>query len=214
MLALCAAPELDPRYGRLFAYLQDDVTRKLASPRLVGSLLAGEGVTPADVLTCFEADGPLRRLGALRLLDQGSGPTPLAERGAKVAERLAAFLLTGEIDAHCATATGACGSWRRRRTTPAGTAVVADLRALLGAPSHIPIVLAGPDAPALMAVALGQPVLLAPVTDALDGEPCATPPWPRPSPGARLVFDGLERLEPVERTRAVAPCTRGPSACC
>src|SRR5436305_12228190 len=27
VLGLCAAPELSPRYGRLFAYLHDDVTR-------------------------------------------------------------------------------------------------------------------------------------------------------------------------------------------
>jgi hypothetical protein len=202
VLALCAAPELDPRYGRLYAYLQDDVTRKLASPRLVGSLLAGEGVSPADVLTCFETDGPLRRLGALRLLDQGSGPTPLAERGAKVAERLAAFLLTGEIDAH------RDGDGRLRVVAPppydpGRTPVVADLRALLGAPSHIPIVLAGPDAAALLAVALGQPVLLAPVTDALDGDAVRDAALAAALAEARLVFDGLERLEPVERTRAV-----------
>ena len=30
--AVCAATELNPRYGRLYAYLQDDVTRKLAEP--------------------------------------------------------------------------------------------------------------------------------------------------------------------------------------
>ena len=41
-LALCAAPELSPRYGRLYAFLHDDVTRKLASPRLV----AGEELVP------------------------------------------------------------------------------------------------------------------------------------------------------------------------
>ena len=45
MLAVCAATELNPRYGRLYAYLQDDVTRKLPSPRLVGQLLEGEGLT-------------------------------------------------------------------------------------------------------------------------------------------------------------------------
>ena len=45
VLGLCAAPELDPRYGRLFAYLHDDVTRRLASPRLVAELLAGDGVS-------------------------------------------------------------------------------------------------------------------------------------------------------------------------
>ena len=42
---VCAAPELNPRYGRLYAYLQDDVTRKLPSPRLVGHLLEGDGVS-------------------------------------------------------------------------------------------------------------------------------------------------------------------------
>ena len=34
VLALCAGPELHPRFGRLYAYLQDDVTRRLASPPL------------------------------------------------------------------------------------------------------------------------------------------------------------------------------------
>ena len=46
VLAVCAATELNPRYGRLYAYLQDDVTRKLPSPRLVGQLLEGEGLRP------------------------------------------------------------------------------------------------------------------------------------------------------------------------
>src|SRR3954447_1091669 len=78
VLGLCVAPELDPRYGRLFAYLQDDVTRKLASPRLVCRLLAGGGVPPPDVLACCAAERPLRRFGAVRVLDGGS-PIPLAE---------------------------------------------------------------------------------------------------------------------------------------
>ena len=41
VLAVCAAPELHPRFGRLYAYLQDDVTRRLPSPRLAAELLAG-----------------------------------------------------------------------------------------------------------------------------------------------------------------------------
>ena len=63
VLAICAAPELNPRYGRLYAYLQDDVTRKLPSPRLVGHLLSGDGVSAADVMLAFEqlADEPRAR---------------------------------------------------------------------------------------------------------------------------------------------------------
>ena len=76
VLGLCAAPELHPRYGRLFAYLHDDVTRRLASPRLVAELLAGDGVAASDVLACFGHAAALRRTGALRLVD-GDGTTPL-----------------------------------------------------------------------------------------------------------------------------------------
>src|SRR3954453_21989850 len=96
VLAVSAATELNPRYGRLYAYLQDDVTRKLPSPRLVGQLLEGEGLSPADVMAAFDTDGRLRRLGALRLL--GDAQTPLAERPVKVADRLAAALLGGRMD--------------------------------------------------------------------------------------------------------------------
>src|SRR3954464_2700829 len=95
-LAVCAATELNPRYGRLYAYLQDDVTRKLPSPRLVGQLLEGEGLTSADVMAAFDANGRLRHLGALKLL--GDAQTPLAERPVKVADRLAAALLGGRMD--------------------------------------------------------------------------------------------------------------------
>src|SRR5439155_24011684 len=97
VLALSAAPELSPRYGRLYAYLHDDVTRKLASPRLVARLLEGDGVGAADVLACFAAEAPLRRQGGVRLLESG-GSVPLAERPVKVADRLAAFLLGSGLD--------------------------------------------------------------------------------------------------------------------
>ena len=92
VLALCAAPELSPRYGRLFAYLHDDVTKKLASPRLVARLLAQAGLQEATVLRAFEATAPLRRLGGIRLLD-GGVPTPIAERQVKLSDRLVSFLV-------------------------------------------------------------------------------------------------------------------------
>src|SRR5918994_7167163 len=92
VLTVCAAPELHPRYGFLYAYLQDDVTRRLASPRLVADLLEGEGTDRADVLSCFGVSARLTRIGALRLLAP-DGPVALADRPVKVADRLAAFLL-------------------------------------------------------------------------------------------------------------------------
>ena len=92
VLGVCAAPELHPRYGRLYAYLQDDVTRRLASPRLVADVLCGEGVAHSDVLACFGSDATLQRLGAIELL-AGEGHRTLPDRAVKVADRLAAFLL-------------------------------------------------------------------------------------------------------------------------
>src|SRR3954452_4751299 len=138
VLAVCAATELNPRYGRLYAYLQDDVTRKLPSPRLVGQLLEGEGLSAADVMGAFDAGGRLRRLGALKLL--GDAQTPLAERSIKVADRLAAVLLGGRMDESPEPA-------RLRMVeppvhTPGREASVATMSALLARPSHLPIVLA------------------------------------------------------------------------
>ena len=118
MLAVCAATELNPRYGRLYAYLQDDVTRKLPSPRLVGQLLEGDGLSPADVMGAFDTAGRLRHLGALKLL--GDAQTPLAERPIKVADRLAAVLLGGRMDESAAADPAADGR-ARPRTTPAAT---------------------------------------------------------------------------------------------
>ena len=114
VLAVCAATELNPRYGRLYAYLQDDVTRKLPSPRLVGQLLEGEGLTPADVMVAFDAHGRLRHLGALKLL--GDAQTPLAERPIKVADRLAAALLGGRMDESAAADAAADGRAARARS--------------------------------------------------------------------------------------------------
>ena len=96
-LALCAAPELGSQYGRLYAYLHDDVTRKLPTPRLVGRLLADSGVSPAQALDCFDHAAPLRRTGAIRLLEPGS-QLPLADRLLKLSDRLAAYLLGSGLD--------------------------------------------------------------------------------------------------------------------
>ena len=157
VLAVCAAPELNPRYGRLYAYLQDDVTRKLPSPRLVGQLLEGEGVSAADVMVrASTREAPLRARGALRLL--GDAPTPLAERPIKVADRLAAFLLGG---AH-----GRAPQPARLRLVPTAGARPGPRRggravaAMLRARATLPVVLAGPDAESLLAKAHGRPLVV------------------------------------------------------
>jgi hypothetical protein len=198
VLALCAAPELSPRYGRLFAYLHDDVTKKLASPRLVARLLAQAGLQEAMVLRAFEATAPLRRLGGIRLLD-GGVPTPVAERQVKLSDRLVSFL----VDTNLADR---AGEGRIRLVPlpgyePGRSAAVAELRGLLAAESQLPLLVAGPDAPTLLAVALEQPLLLADAADASDAEAMQEAALAAALGGARVCFDGLEALDPGERRR-------------
>jgi winged helix domain-containing protein/ATPase family protein associated with various cellular activities (AAA) len=198
VLAACAAPELSPRYGRLYAYLHDDVTRKLASPRLAARLLAGTGAAEGEVLACFAADRPLRARGALRVLDAG-GPVPLAERQVKAADRIAAFLLGTALDEPARD--GRLRVVPPPAYDPGRSATVEELRGALAVDSTLAVVVAGPDADAILAMALGRPLAVldaAQVPDAtavLDAELAAA------LTDGQLCFDGLERLDPGERTR-------------
>jgi len=197
-LAVCAAPEVSPRYGRLFAYLHDDVTRKLASPRLVARLLTSDGASEVDVLACFAHDAPLRARGALRLLDLGT-PVPLAERQVKTADRLAAFLLGTQLDEPARD--GRLRLAELPSYDPGREATVSELRGLLDADSRLPVVVAGPDAVSLLAVALERPLVVFDAARAVDAELMLDAELAAALADAQLCFDGLERLDPGERVR-------------
>jgi hypothetical protein len=199
VLAVCAAPELNPRYGRLYAYLQDDVTRKLPSPRLVGHLLEGDGVSAADVMRSFDRDGPLRARGALRLI--GEAPTPLAERSIKVADRLASFLLGAQMDELPPPA--------RLRLVPMPAhdpgrdGAVHAVAALLAHDSTLPVVLAGPDSESLLATAHGRPLVVVHARDMDQRDVIADAMLVSAMEDRPLVFEGLEDLEPADRARVL-----------
>ena len=202
VLGLCAAPELDPRYGRLFAYLHDDVTRRLVSPRLCAELLEGDGVAPADVLGCFGPAGRLHRSGALRLV-AGDGTGTLADRAVKVADRLAAFLL-GAGGAFGQPEAG--GTSLRRHDAPATgedrRPAMEEVRTLLAAGTRLPVVVCGPDAGAVLAAATGRDLLLADVRD-LHREVAADALLAAALEGRTLAWDGLSGLEPAERQQVL-----------
>ena len=199
VLGLAAAPELDPRYGRLFAYLHDDVTRRLASPRLVANLLAGDGVSHSDILACFRSDAPLRRRGAVRFVES-DGTVPLGDRPAKLADPLAAFLLG--LDAPLDPPSG--GRLRRQpipTTHPGREETVEELRRLLGTDSRLPLVVAGADADAMVALAAGRPLLLCDVRELSKPDVMADAALCCALEGRQLCGSGLERLEPAERAQ-------------
>jgi ATPase family associated with various cellular activities (AAA) len=201
VLAVCAAPELDPRFGRLYAYLHDDVTRKLASPRLVARLLEGEGVRAADVLACFAASARLRAGGAIRL--QGDDVAiPLAERGIKLSDRLAAFLLGSRLDEQA-------GSPVLRRLDLPEFEIgrgepIERLRLILGHDSNAPVLVAGEDAAIALAVAAESPLLLADVQCLVDESAAREAILAAALDGRLLAFIGLEDLPRDTRPRVAA----------
>jgi ATPase family protein associated with various cellular activities (AAA)/winged helix domain-containing protein len=200
VLAVCAAPELHPRYGSLYAYLQDDVTRRLASPRLVASLLAGDGVDRGDVLACFGPHAHLARLGAIRMLAP-EPPLPLADRPVKVADRLAAFILGAGGGL---AETGAPVPLRRVEAQQAGEGrreALAEVARLLGADTHLPLMVCGPDAPAIVSAAAGAPLLLLDVHDLERADAMADAALACALEGRLLVLDGLDDLKPADRAR-------------
>jgi hypothetical protein len=200
VLAVCAAPELSPHYGRLYAYLHDDVTRKLPSPRLVGRLLAGGEVSVAEVLRTFARAAPLRATGAIALVE-GAEPTPLAERGVRVADALAAFLLGAELDDPQDD-----GSRRRVDVSllpPGREPVVEQLRRLLGSPRHLPVVVAGPDAATILAAALGRPLLVVDARAVAAAEGRREAAITAALEGRALVYRAPDSGEPEELDRVV-----------
>lgn len=65
ILLVCLAPAFDTRYERIYGYLQDNVTRRRPSVRLVLDLFGQAGVTKFLLATYLHADAPLFRSGLL-----------------------------------------------------------------------------------------------------------------------------------------------------
>ncbi|MFO7167315.1 MAG: ATP-binding protein [Chloroflexota bacterium] len=92
VLLLALAPELDLRFERLYAYIQDDVSRRRPSVDLALRLLCA---TPAERLAClaaFEHDAPLLRERLIALFEDGQRRPALLARFVKLDDRIAAEL--------------------------------------------------------------------------------------------------------------------------
>ncbi len=205
VLAVCAAPEISWRYGRLYGYLHDDVSRQLATPRLASALLAGGAVAGEDVLERLAAGATLRRIGAVRLLDEPR--LALADRPLKCADPVAAVLIGGALaDTH----PPACELVSVPGLSPASEAAIAELAGTIAAGGELPLVLAGPDAPAAVAFALCRPLLLASARGV--EEPVRLRDLRLAAALARrvLVFGGLEQLAPELREAAWRALREGP----
>ena len=92
--AIALAPELDRRYERLYAYLQDDVNRKRPTVDLVLNLLCPDAATKLARRDRFSSDAPLIRHNLLQLVWDSSQPKPtLLTRSLQLDEQVIRFLL-------------------------------------------------------------------------------------------------------------------------
>ena len=89
LLLVALAPDLDPRYERLYAYLNDDVTRRRAQ---VGLALELCGATPTDA-GARRRLGPAGALVAGGLVEVEERERPFLSRPLRVPDRVASHLL-------------------------------------------------------------------------------------------------------------------------
>ena len=94
-LLLCAAPELDSAYERIFAYVLDDLNRRLPCAELLCAVTAGPGAERLARRHLFGRAGRLRRFGLLQA--HGTAQTELRQE-LRLAPGVADFLLGSGAD--------------------------------------------------------------------------------------------------------------------
>jgi winged helix domain-containing protein/ATPase family protein associated with various cellular activities (AAA) len=93
-LIICLAPEVDRKYEKLYAYLQDDATRKKPGVDLVLNLLCANQGQKLLARTVFDPYATLLKFKLLQMTDGGSdGQVPLLSRTLKLDDRIVNFLL-------------------------------------------------------------------------------------------------------------------------
>jgi ATP-dependent 26S proteasome regulatory subunit len=91
---ICLAPELDRKYEKLYAYAQDDVTRRKPSMALVLDLLCPTMPEKLAARVVFDPQAPLLKYRLVQMIDNPTdAPAPLVSRFLKLDDRIVSFLL-------------------------------------------------------------------------------------------------------------------------
>ncbi len=94
---ICLAPEVDVSYGRLYAYLQDDITRPHPSLDLLLNLLCSDVTTKMAARARFAPDAPLIRHHLLELFNETTTAHPFwPNQSLRLDGRILAYLLGGD----------------------------------------------------------------------------------------------------------------------
>ena len=94
ILLICLAPALDPRYERLYSYLQDDVTRKQPGVNLLLVLLGEPGLGRLELLAHISPDAPLFQAHLVEFVNEAANSAKnLLARELQVDPTLVVWLL-------------------------------------------------------------------------------------------------------------------------
>jgi AAA+ superfamily predicted ATPase len=96
-LIICLAPDIDLRYERLYAYLQDDVTRRRPTVDLILRLLVPSPQERVEARRALGPGGRLVRHGLLVLADDAAVNWPLLARPLRMDERIVEYLLGSDL---------------------------------------------------------------------------------------------------------------------
>jgi AAA+ superfamily predicted ATPase len=101
ILLIAFAPEIDLRYERLFAYLQDDMTQRRPSVDLVLNLVCPTLEAKLDARARLTPQGPLVRHRLVEIFEDAARPrAPLLGKHVRVDDRIAGYLLgSDDVDA-------------------------------------------------------------------------------------------------------------------
>jgi hypothetical protein len=105
-LLICLAPDIDLGYERLYAYLQDDVTRRRPTVDLILRLLSSSWQERAALRADLGPAGRLLRHSLLTLSDEAATRWPLLARPLRLDDRIVDYLLGSDtpdyrVAAHC-----------------------------------------------------------------------------------------------------------------
>ncbi|NWJ45553.1 MAG: ATP-binding protein [Chloroflexi bacterium] len=94
VLLIALAPELSLRFEKIFAYLQDDVTRRRPNVDLILRLLCPSPAAQITARRCFDSDAPLLRYRLIELGEETQNrQNSLLSRTIKLDEGVIAYLL-------------------------------------------------------------------------------------------------------------------------
>jgi len=90
-ILVCLAPEIDTKYEMLYAYLQDDITKKKPTIELVLNLLCNSWEEALKARTCFFSEAPLIGCNLLEL-SKNEEHYPMLSRSLRIDDRIVNYV--------------------------------------------------------------------------------------------------------------------------